>query len=106
SGSNSTAFPTASVTVTAGFMTQTFSVPTGAVVSSTPLTVTASYNGLTATAPLTVNPVPPPPVSGLSLSPATVIGGSATSATVSLTSSNKAVVASTTFAIPAGSMSA
>ncbi len=54
-GSNA-AFPTASVTVSAGLLTQTFSVPTVAVSVSTAVTITASYNGASATASLTVNP--------------------------------------------------
>jgi hypothetical protein len=55
SGSNS-AFPTANVTVAAGQTSQTFSVPTAAVSSSTPVTITATYNGGSVNTSLTVTP--------------------------------------------------
>jgi len=53
---SSAAFPTTTVTVSTGLLTQTFSVATAAVTVATNVTITASYNGATATAPLAVNP--------------------------------------------------
>jgi hypothetical protein len=52
-----------SVTVSAGSSSATFAVSTGAVGTSTPLTISGTYNGATRTASLTVTPTPPPPQS-------------------------------------------
>jgi hypothetical protein len=58
-GSNA-AFPTANVTVAAGQSSQAFSVPTTAVSSSTPVTITATYNGGSVNTGLTVTPASTP----------------------------------------------
>lgn len=58
SSSNSAAATVpASVTVTAGVASATFTVSTAAVTTSTPVTITGSYGGATKTAMLTVMPV-------------------------------------------------
>ena len=55
-GSNA-AFPAALVTVPAGQVFQTFSLPTSAVAAVTTVTISGAYNGASATSPaLTVNP--------------------------------------------------
>ena len=55
-GSNAV-FPTTSVLVGAGLSTETYSVSTAAPASSVPVTVTASYNGISVSAPaVTVTP--------------------------------------------------
>jgi len=69
-----------SVTVGAGATGATFGVTTTPVASSTPVTISASY-GTTQTVILTVNP---PTLSSLTLSPATVVGGSSSTGTVTL----------------------
>ena len=74
----------ASVTVAAGQTTATFTVSSVVVAVSTPVTLSALYNGVTKTTTLTVLPVPA--LSGLSVSPATVVGGNTTAGTVTLTS--------------------
>jgi hypothetical protein len=58
-GSNA-AFPGTAVTVPAGVASQTFSLPTTVVATTTTVIVTASYNGVSVqSAPFTINPVPP-----------------------------------------------
>jgi len=87
-GSNNAAAQTpASMTIGSGVTSQTFTVTTSVVGASTAATISATYSGVTKTANLTVNPVPPPPpvtVSALSLSPSTVDGGTPSTATVTL----------------------
>jgi hypothetical protein len=82
-GSNG-AFPTGSLTVPANQTTFTSStLPTSPVSSATPVTVTASYAGSSATSnSFTVNP---PAVQSVSVSPTSVTGGSNVSVTVNLT---------------------
>jgi hypothetical protein len=79
----------ASATVPAGATSATTSVATSAVSSNTTSVISATYNGLTRTASLTVTaPAPPAPNATLdtvSLSPASVQGGSSSSTTVTLT---------------------
>lgn len=70
----------ASVTVPAGASSASFSITTVPVATSTPVTVSATY-GTTASAVLMVGPLA---VSALSLNPASVVGGSASTATVAL----------------------
>jgi alpha-tubulin suppressor-like RCC1 family protein len=66
----------ASVTVAAGAtQSPTFTITTNWVKASTPVTISASYGGVTKIATLTVNP---PALSSLTLSPSTVIGGLST----------------------------
>jgi hypothetical protein len=50
-----------SVTVALGATSATFSISTSAVRASTPVTILASFSGVTQTASLTVNPAPVPP---------------------------------------------
>ncbi len=81
----------ASVTVAAGATTATFTIITSPVASNTSVTITAIF-GVTRTASLTVTAET---LSGVSLSPTSVIGGSSSTGTVTLTgpaSSNGAVV--------------
>ena len=97
-------------------LTGTFAVATTAIAANTPVTITASYGGATRTASLTVTPPNSGPLHGLTISPSSVLGGSDTSgsvtlsdaappagATVALSSSNPAVVSvPTSVAVPAG----
>src|SRR3989441_1086969 len=73
----------ASVTVAAGTMAQLFTVSTSVVATSTAVTISGAYGGVTKSAVLTVTP-PPPSVSSVSLNPASVIGGTASTGTVTL----------------------
>ncbi|HET6667673.1 MAG TPA: putative Ig domain-containing protein [Intrasporangium sp.] len=78
----------ASLTVPAGATSATTSVATSAVSSTTTSVISATRNGITRTATLTVTAPAPPPSATLdtvSLSPASVQGGSPSSATVTLT---------------------
>ena len=90
----------ASVTVAAGGTSATFTVTTQAVTASTSATITGSYGGATRTASLTVTPPAPPPpaasLSALSVSPTSVVGGTSSQGTATLTAaapSGGAVVA-------------
>src|SRR5207248_5226950 len=78
--SSSAQTPT-TVTVAANATNATFTITTGAVASSTPVTVSGSYNGIQS-AILTINP---PSLLSLGLSPASVVGGSSSTGTVTLT---------------------
>jgi hypothetical protein len=75
----------ASVSVGQGVTSMTFPVTTSAVASSTPVTVSGSYSGVTKTASLTVTPPPAAALSSVTLSPASVSGGSPSTGTVTLT---------------------
>ncbi len=95
----------ATTTVPANGFTGSFVVNTSAVASTTSVTITATYNGVTRTATLTVTPAAAgPALQSVNVSPSSVAGGSNTSgyvmlsggapqvgATVSLSSSNPAV---------------
>ncbi|HEX8492145.1 MAG TPA: hypothetical protein VF658_04835 [Pyrinomonadaceae bacterium] len=61
--SNNTAVATvpASITIAAGSTTTAFTVTTRSVTSSTSVTISAAYGGVTRTATLTLTPTPPPP---------------------------------------------
>jgi hypothetical protein len=75
-----------SVTVQSGATTATFAVPTSPVSFIAPVNVTATYNGQTQSAVVSVVPPGTPLApSSLTLSPFTVTGGSASTATVMLT---------------------
>src|SRR6266513_1618560 len=90
----------ASVTVTAGASSATFTVSTSAVTASTPVTISASYAGATKTASLTVQPQALPTLSSLTLNPTSVtVAAGASSAT--FTVSTSAVTASTPVTISA-----
>src|SRR6266699_1326745 len=84
SSSTSTATVPASVTVAAGASSATFTVTTSAVTTSTPVTISASYAGVTKTASLTVAPPGSATLSAIALNPASVTGGSPSTGTVTL----------------------
>ena len=77
----------ASVTIPENGFAGSFTIATTAVSANTVVTITASYNGSTRTATLTVTP-PSAPASlqAVSISPATVSSGSSAQGTVTLTS--------------------
>src|SRR5467141_2569424 len=74
----------ASVTVAAGASSSTFTVSTSTVTASAPVTITGSYGGVTKTASLTVTPPGSATLSSLALNPMSVIGGSPSTGTVTL----------------------
>lgn len=77
----------ASVTVAAGATTASFTVTTSSVTDATTATISATYGGVVGTATLTITSSgTPPPVtlSALSLNPTSVVGGSSSTATVTL----------------------
>ena len=124
SSNTSVATVPASVTVAAGTAIATFQITTTVVANSTPVTISASQAGISQqqTATLTVTPVPlpGPTLTSLTLNPSSVIGGSPSTGTVtlsapapnggavvSLSSSNPAVATLPPNAtIPAGATSA
>ncbi len=104
----------ASVTVAAGAtVTPSFTITTTAVSASTPVTISATYGGVTATGALTVQPPSP---SAVNLSPASVLGGTSTTlntvtlngpapaggAIVTLASNNPAAVVPASVTVAAG----
>lgn len=72
SGDTNVATVPATVNVPEGSSTATFTITTKSVATATAVTITASRRGLTRSASLTVQP---PAVSGLTLTPATFLGG-------------------------------
>jgi hypothetical protein len=86
SSDTSVATVPSSVTVAAGATSATFTVSTSAVAASTTVTISANYAGATQSASLTVNPgaPPPPTLTSLTLSPASVTGGNSSTGTVTL----------------------
>ena len=81
-GSNSAAATVpASVTIAAGATSATFTVSSHAVAASTPATLTASYGGASKTATLTVLPAA---LTGVSVAPASVTGGTSVVGTATL----------------------
>ena len=82
SSSKSVTVP-ASLTIPAGSTSGTFSVKTAAVSSSTVSLLTATLNGITATASLTVNS---PILQSIVLNPTSVVGGVASTGTVTISS--------------------
>jgi hypothetical protein len=83
SNTNAATVP-ASVTVAAGATTATFAITSKTVTTATVVTITATYNGAAKAATLTVNP--PGALAGLAMNPATMIFGSSSTGTVTLTS--------------------
>jgi len=73
-----------SVTVAANATTAAFAITTKAVTTATVVTITATYNGVAKAATLTVNP--PGALAGVTLNPATMVFGSTSTGTVTLTS--------------------
>jgi len=106
----------ASATIPAGQTTVSVPITTNAVTVTQAVTITAAYGGVTKTAKLTVKAAL---LNGLSLAPASVIGGAATVATLSLgsnapadgltatlSSSDQAAQVPATLIIPPGATSA
>ena len=81
SNNTSTATVPASVTVAAGATTATFTITTTPVASNTTVSISATLNGTTKSANLTVREATP---SSVSLSPSSVIGGTSSTGTVTL----------------------
>jgi hypothetical protein len=76
----------ASVTVPANATAATFAIATSAVPAVTAVTITATYNAVAKTATLTVNPpAGPAALAGVTMNPATMIFGSISTGTVTLT---------------------
>jgi hypothetical protein len=73
----------ATVTVLAGATTATFTATTSTVASNTVVTITALYNSVSRTATLTVT-APVAALSGVSVNPASVLGGVSSTGTVTL----------------------
>ena len=100
-----------------GVTGRAFNVQTNAVASNVNVNISATYDGLTKSAPLTVTP---PVLLGLSLVPATITGGCATStgkvtlngqapaggARVALVNTNPAARVPSSVTVPAGALSA
>ena len=74
SSSSPVVSPPATVTVPAGSPSASFGMPTSDVTTSTPVTITASWNGSTVQSQVTVMPAPKP--TSLTLFPATTTGAS------------------------------
>lgn len=101
-------------TISAGNASISFSIPTSNVSASTPVTITATYNGQTAQAQITVTPQGQP--ASLSLNPTSVTGttgsfgtvtiaaAEATDQTFTVSSDNPAVSVPGSVLIPAGSL--
>lgn len=120
SSANPAASVPANVTVPASATSATFAISTSVVSVPTVGTLSASYDGVTRTATLTVNPMPAAALSSLSLDPTSVVGGGSSigtvmltqaaptgGATVTLASSNSALVkVPANVSVPAGSSSA
>lgn len=108
-----------SVTVAQGATSASFGITTAAVSAATTATITASWSGISKTAPLAINPPALPTLSSMVLSPTRVIGGQAArgtvslsaaapagGATVSLRSSSAAVQLPASVLVPAGASQA
>ena len=120
SSNNGAASVPPSVTIAAGATSATFPVNTTAVVTSTPVTISASDGGVSKSATLTVTPPPLPTLSSLTLNPTSVIGSVQSStgtvtlsgpapaggAQVALASNNGAASAPSSVTVPAGATSA
>jgi hypothetical protein len=117
--SNNAVLPVpATYSIPAGQSTTSFSVQSSALITSTTITtVTATYNGGTQTASVTVTPATPslPTLTGFSINPSTVASGASATlsftlsapapsggATISLSSNNMAFPVPSNFTVPAG----
>ncbi len=85
SNANVAASVPSSVSVPAAATSANFSVTTNSVTVTTVGNITASYDGVTKSATLTVNPQPGAALSALSLNPTSVRGGNSSVGTVTLT---------------------
>jgi hypothetical protein len=119
-------FLTTTVTIPAGATVGTFSIPSDAVTTQTVVHISVSGGGSTVSAALTINPgtAPPPPpaptLSGFTVSPGSVTGGTPATGTVTLPgpapiggkvvslTTNQALAATTpaSVTVPAGATSA
>jgi len=72
------------ITIPNGLSFNGFPIETSRVSGGRTVTISAMYQGLTATAPFTVNALPPPTLSSLTISPNTITGGLSTQGTVTL----------------------
>jgi Domain of unknown function (DUF4082)/Putative Ig domain/Bacterial Ig domain len=119
SSNNGAASVSSSVIVPAGATSATFTVSTSVVAMVTPVAISASYGGVTQTATLTVTPPPLPTVSSVTLNPTSVIGGTSSTGTVTLSgpapaggaqvalsSNNGAASVPSSVIVPAGAISA
>jgi hypothetical protein len=120
SSSNSVASLPPSVTVPVAGTSATFTINTSAVARATALAITATYDGVSGSASLTVTPPALPTVSSLALNPSGVVGGLQSStgtvtlsgpapaggAQVLLSSNNAAASVPSSVTVPAGSTSA
>ena len=118
--SNGAASVPSSVTVPAGSNSASFTINTSAVAASILVAISASYGGVSTSAPLTVAPAPLPTVSSLTLNPTNVVGGLQSStgtvtlsgpapaggAQVILSGGNGAASVPSSVTVPAGSSSA
>jgi len=110
-----------SVVVPAGQASTTFTVNTAQVTSTTTVVISASYENVTQSATLTINPpgATGPTLSAVSLNPTSVVGGSASTGTVtlsaaaptggaavSLSENSSATTVPVSVTVPAGSTSA
>ena len=87
SSNTSAATVPASVTVASGATSATFTVGSASVTASTPVTISAAFGGVSRTATLTVTPpAAPAALSAVSVNPASVVGGTSSQGTVTLTS--------------------
>jgi len=73
------------VTVPPGASTATFAITTSKVALTTSTTLSATYNGVTKSTTFTVDPSAPAALAALGLDPASVVGGTSSTATVKLT---------------------
>jgi hypothetical protein len=86
SSDTTTATVPASVTVPAGSTSATFAVTTSPVLATSTATITGAYGGTTRTASLSVTPPgAPAALSGVSVNPAILTGGTASQGTITLT---------------------
>ena len=92
------------VTVPANATTVTFAITTKPVTAVTPVTITATYNGVAKTATLTVNPAGPAALAGVAMNPATMIFGSVSTGTVTLTAPAPAGGAVIALSIPSSEL--
>jgi hypothetical protein len=117
--SNSNAFPVpAIIAIPAGYIGANVAFETLSVTVPTSVTITATYNGVTKTAGITLTPVVNPTVTALSMGASSLIGGSTATLTITLsgpapsggtiiglTSSNAAFPLPASVEMPAGGVS-
>jgi hypothetical protein len=85
SSANLAASVPSSITIPANSSSASFAISTTTVTTTTAGNITATYSGASKSATLTVNPPAPAAISSLTLSPSTIVGGSAATGTVTLT---------------------